>query len=520
MTPVAERPLLETESLVEASPTFSPSGSVPGPLGKAILWSLAPESLRHRRVWPRLPMLLIVVVQSAISLRLHNTAYRDEALYIYEGHQIIANLLHGTPLPDDPYAYFSGSPDVYPVLAASVDHIGGLTLVRLMSLAFMLVATFSVRSVCRSIAGQTSGTVGALIFGLAGPVSVLGNFATFDAPALAFTALASAFAAKRLPRTTSLVVLQIAGAGVCLAAAFSFKYAAGLFFPVVVLLPLAVNPFRLWRKTLLMSAGVLATLSAVLVPLGLTVGRKELDGLTSTTTSRHVLEPTPRWQLVHLTFDFVGAWIILGAVGAIILCRRRQALLGILLIVGAIAPPAYQILISERVSLHKHVAFGLIFAVPLIAVVISSYKSSWGRILPFVAVWGALVLGASQSLSLFEFGWPNTSPLTASLGRALQSDPTLRTLGDVIDPMRFKFEDTTTPSQFDSTEHISYQGLTGMSAYQQGLSDHYWGYVYLDGENTTSTKLQPLMSEYGYVLSDTIRLKGGDHIVYSIWTLP
>jgi hypothetical protein len=51
------------------------------------------------------------------------------------------------------------------------------------------------------------------------------------------------------------------------------------------------------------------------------------------------------------------------------------------------------------------------------------------------------------------------------------------------------------------------------------LHDHYWQYVYFD-ENSTgiSAQIAPLMSEYGYRLTDKVTLtnNAGDD-VYDIW---
>ena len=54
---------------------------------------------------------------------------------------MIHELWHGG---GSPYyeTFFSGAPVLYPVLAAMLDHVGGLVLVRLMSGVFMLGATW------------------------------------------------------------------------------------------------------------------------------------------------------------------------------------------------------------------------------------------------------------------------------------------------------------------------------------------------------------------------------------------
>ena len=83
------------------------------------------------RVPAALPLLAVLVVQAVLSLRLvrADTAFQDEALYLWAGHLQWAHWLHGTPIPPFP-AYFSGAPVLYPALAAVADNLGGLTAAR------------------------------------------------------------------------------------------------------------------------------------------------------------------------------------------------------------------------------------------------------------------------------------------------------------------------------------------------------------------------------------------------------
>jgi hypothetical protein len=70
-----------------------------------------------------------------LSLKLvwSNSAYIDEATYLWAGHLEIAHWLHSNPIPLF-QTWFSGAPVFYPPLAALADHVGGLTGARLLSL--------------------------------------------------------------------------------------------------------------------------------------------------------------------------------------------------------------------------------------------------------------------------------------------------------------------------------------------------------------------------------------------------
>src|SRR5579871_1215987 len=85
------------------------------------------------------PLVIILAMQALISIAtLHNTAFQDEALYLYAGQQIFRHWMGG-PVPLDRYAfYFSGYPDVYPAIGGILDMIGGLELARTYSLLCMI----------------------------------------------------------------------------------------------------------------------------------------------------------------------------------------------------------------------------------------------------------------------------------------------------------------------------------------------------------------------------------------------
>ena len=87
-------------------------------------------------------LLVVLAVQAVLSVRLvrADTAFQDEATYLWAGHLEWAHWLHGVPIP--PFAtYFSGAPVIYPPLGALADSVGGLAGARVLSLVFMLGAT-------------------------------------------------------------------------------------------------------------------------------------------------------------------------------------------------------------------------------------------------------------------------------------------------------------------------------------------------------------------------------------------
>ena len=138
------------------------------------------------------PLLAVLAVQAALSLRLvgANTAFQDEALYLWAGHLEWARLLHGTPVPPFP-SYFSGAPVIYPPLAALADSAGGLAAARILSLLLMLGATTLLWAAARLLSGRRAAFFAAALFAVLGPTLHLGSFATYDAMSLFLLALAS-----------------------------------------------------------------------------------------------------------------------------------------------------------------------------------------------------------------------------------------------------------------------------------------------------------------------------------------
>ena len=117
--------MLPTASQEPAAPP-GPGGRAPGettrvlalPRGRHSAGRARSAGSSPRRTWvSRGVLLVILAVQAVLTLRMNNTAFEDEALYLYSGHLEIAHWLHGTPLQGNYASYFSGAPVLYPVPA-------------------------------------------------------------------------------------------------------------------------------------------------------------------------------------------------------------------------------------------------------------------------------------------------------------------------------------------------------------------------------------------------------------------
>ncbi len=146
----------------------------------------------QRRKWiSRGVLLAILLMQAVLSLRLRNTAFEDEAQYLYAGKLEIAYLFHHVPLPLDYASYFSGAPVLYPVLGAAANNVGGLAAARAVSLLEMLATTALLFAISRRLFNERVAICAALLFSVTESVTYLGNFATYDASCLFLLAVSA-----------------------------------------------------------------------------------------------------------------------------------------------------------------------------------------------------------------------------------------------------------------------------------------------------------------------------------------
>ncbi len=406
--------------------------------------------------WQRLPLLgrlpfplaAALLVQAALSLRLvwSNTAFADEALYLWAGHMEWDHWLHGLSLAHDAMpTYFSGVPAIYPPLGALADSLGGLAAARVLSLLFMLGATCLLYATTRRLFSPKSAAFAVALFACTGPTQFLGALATYDAMALFLLALATwtavrATACRSVTRVTLLMLL--AGAAVALADAA--KYASTLFDPVVF----GVAALALWRpwglRRAVAAAGAMLAATVVLAAAGVWAGGRPLwTGITTTTLTR-VSGATP---IPEVLFDS-GKWIgpvaflaMCGALGTVWSRGLQHRLLAALLTLAVFLAPVEQARIHTLTSLFKHVDYGGWFA----CIVAGYALSAFARAVPAVkaaaadrvgAVTVALAGVAGFALAGAHFaGWPNTTQMITQIAPVIARTqcPCMATQSNAID---------------------------------------------------------------------------------------
>jgi len=444
--------------------------------------ALATGGGQRRGVWSTIVALAaICVAQILLAVRPGSTGtpFEDEGLYIYIGHRMIAHALHGAFLSEYPGAYFSGAPGFYPVLAAAGDHLGGLQGARSVSLLFALGATVCVFGLGRELYGRRAGLLAAAVFVLCGSVIYQSDFATFDSTTLFFIAAAAwltVFSVRHDRFLWSPVV------GVLLVAAFYAKYAGAAYTPVVAALAVAaayqrtrVDRLLIIRRTVFMVVAAV-TLGYFIFALW---GRSLAHGIAVTTTSRVVENPATPASLIHQVLLWVGPWLALAVLGAVL--TPRTWMVSAVLLGGAVIGPLEQIRIGESTSLAKHVAFGMVFACPLAGLLLARLLDHL-RVLTVPLVAAIVVgLGLSGLQHSHEFltGWVPDDQLIAPLSRLIAATPGKPILGEQPSPERYALRGQTTPLQWDDTYAFSYDQKTGFPAYKEAIDQTSFGVIYL-----------------------------------------
>jgi hypothetical protein len=513
-----------------------PAEPTPAYLGAA---RRAPVPWRSRLRIP-LPLLAVLTVQAVLAGNLihANTAFQDEALYLWAGHLELAHLLEGAPIPPFP-TFFSGAPVVYPPIAALADSIGGLSGARILSLCFMLGATCLLWGTTSRLYGRRAAFFAAGVWSVLGPTLHLSAFATFDAMSLFLVALAAWLATGARTREDS--TGWILGATAALALANAAKYASAIFDPAVLgmacfcAFPRPGGKVAIRRAALMVTCltGVLAVL-VKLAGLYYAVGIREttLTRLEGSNTIGQVLGESWGWVGIALVLAFTGA-----ALGMATESSWGQKLLLVMLAGTGLLAPIQQAHIHTTTSLDKHVDFGAWFAM-----IAGGYAVD--RLLKFIrphavraaAAAGCVIalivpaaIGLSQAKVLFD--WPDTSKFLTDLapyvdntsGHILVETPSIPEYYLPAGSQWWRWSSTWNIREPDrksvGSQGVGRPGSWGI--YQHYIAEHYFSVIALNdnatreldeqiaAELTSMPKVYRLARQFEY----------GNIGVYRIWVL-
>jgi hypothetical protein len=451
---------------------------------------------------PGLLLVAILTLQAVLSLRLvwANSAFLDEATYLFAGHAELAYWLHGAPPPSFS-TYFSGAPVIYPPLAALAASVGGLTAARLLSLGFMLGATGLLWGTTSKLFGTRSAFFAAALFAMTGPTQALGAFATYDAMALFLLAGSAWCVVSAQDRDNSTLLLT--GGILLLALANATKYATAILDPAVVALAVVTVVKRCGLKPGLVRGGYLAAGTLGLVSAVLALGGPDyLSGVLLTTLSR-AHGSNPASLILTDAAKWCGLICVLAGLGVICALRRNdRAQLAVVTVLAAagLLVPLNQARIHTTTSLFKQVDFGIWFAAAAagfaIAHLFGAGRRKWLRVgAAFLAGAAAVVLtgtvGRTQASNFFR-EWPNSTQTTAEL-RYLTGIYPGNYLAEDYNVPAYYLENSIPWQRWSQTWTFTYpsptshQLLSGQAAYQAAIDNGYFSLIALSFTDTPKT---------------------------------
>ncbi len=435
--------------------------------------------------WLSLP--LIVLFQGLISLMvLHNTAFQDEALYLFAGRQIINGWI-GLPHFTVAWAYFlSGYAYFYPVIGGTLDMLGGVELARMFSLLCMMGATVCVYYVTKHFFDHNSAVLAAALFAFQGPVLFIGRLATYDALCLVLLALAVVLA---LHVSIARRPWAIVGIGPLLVLAILAKFAGLLFAPMPLVMLFWCSLERQgWRKMLVRLGIALCSLAVTSVVTYVTLDKNVLHAVSATTTSRDVIVKTAPLFLIQYIVTLGGVAFALGLLG-LVLGGRRCLPTGLLLFGTSLLAPMYHIYKGELISLHKHLAFSMLFVIPLAGYAVARI-AGYRHDLSIGRYWLA---GLAICLIAFSLGLKQAQDLYGEWAPSTNVIYELRTqmrlgsghyLAEDFDVCRYYLQDVTDLWQWSSLDFFEYTDkgghyLVGKDAYHAAIYEGYFDIVEL-----------------------------------------
>jgi 4-amino-4-deoxy-L-arabinose transferase-like glycosyltransferase len=510
-----------------------------------------PGARRAARAFPW-PLLVILAVQVALAIPLITSSeiFSDEGLYLYAGHQMLAHWVHGVPVQDF-QTYFSGSPAIYPPLAALADHFGGLAGARTLSLVFILATTVLLYATTVRLFSRSAGYLAALLFASLGGTQFLAALATYDTVSLFLLAAAVYLAVSSGYREgLSASMRAFVASPLLVALANAAKYASALWDPIVIAV-IAVAPLLggerarpAWRHAARYTAVLATALGA-----GLLIGNaKYWRGIMDTTVARtpqQIGVPTPAGIVLHLVWAWIGVVVVLAAVGLLLVLARphpHRAPMGVVaaaLLAGCVLAPLNQARIETSVSLQKHVVFGAWFGCILAGHAIASLATSplpararRVRLAVLAAVFAAAAATvpaayATQVPQWHQWSAENPAFITAlkrytvpGAGRYLiegHMDITAYYVGDVTS-LQWK---EAGGDGYDYTDPATGQSVTGDAAYQQAVAARVFTLIILDGGEPTDTVIEAAISadaDY-HVIAHLPPSSTNSSAAYTVWAL-
>ena len=292
--------------------------------------------------------------------------------------------------------------------------------------------------------------------------------------------------------------------------------------PVLGILVFCSVAFLGWWRMLLLLALALVALGISLVVAYHFMDPLAFHAIQGSTTNRVALIEKPRLVMFMHVLQMCGIVYAAAFLGVVLvfLRHRRFRLIALLLFGSSWLVPAYHIYEQETVSIDKHLAFGIFFAMPLAGYALArlsgyalqTLSNANGRywLAGLSAVLLVFTLGMQQSQTLYA-GWANTSALRYALHTQIR-DGSGRLLAEDIEVVRYDAEDITEAWQWNGVYYFYYvnaahQQLLGDPALVQAIKDRYFAIVELSFNYQTAEAIfiaQQMATSRNYDLIATV----------------
>jgi GT2 family glycosyltransferase len=386
------------------------------------------QDLRRSRNGGRIcwPLLFVLILQAALSLSLvwSNTAFGDEGDYLWGGHLVIANWLHGTQLPSAITSVYSGSWEIYPPMGAAIDSAFGLAGARILSLLFMMGATILLYLTARQLIGRTAALIAAGIWSISQPVLQLA-FATYDPLSIFLIALSAWAVVKASCRSHCAELIAVSAIAMALSNVTAFS--SVVIDPGIIAFALCVLARQMSLSKAVARTGWLAGVTAAFYVLLMTITHSWAAAIftvfarSSGYDSHGGVSLQPYSLIIKSIWGSTGLIVILAAVGTVVAVGKRTeiSLMATTACISLIVPAA-QLYDHTAVSMLKHLTYGIWFAAMAAGYGLQAIANSTtiGRRSAGVACFVALIYpGATgwQNASVDFHSWPNATRLVAAL---------------------------------------------------------------------------------------------------------
>lgn len=482
---------------------------------------------------------VILIGQTVLGLFLQNGPFQDEATFVYAGRQY-AEALAGGPPVSEPYArYFAGLPYLQPLALGALSLIGGLEAARALSTALLLGVTVAVFALTRMLLDGRSALFATALFAVQAPVLFLSRIATYDAGCLFLLAFGAVLAVAAAQQNGGRGLDLAAAAALLTAGAFLVKYSALMFVPAIV----GLLVVEAWRSAGPRRAGVLvATMVAVwlgLVALALVFFRGSLatdvwNGVIFSVEVKRLGTANAERLLTERFFELVPGLAILIVVGGLLLARQRPWLV-VVLAISFLLAPLYHVTRGEVVSLHKHAAYGAMFAAPLAGYALARW---WGdsrdlalgvRRVSAVVILGLVALNGVTEARVLYSEWPDSRAVAELIRNNLT--PTSRVLAEEYEIPRLAAYGLLPDRNWVSTEWTgptyawpypeSRDGARGQAAMREAIEEGWFDLIVLRYGPTEAVakQLAPIIRESGHyreIASIPYRTRFGEGR-YDVW---